>query len=123
MILTNQEIVQVTEGLNRLRTGDLQMLPIEVGYLIIKDLKLLEPLCAAIDSMRESVGIKYGERKDNGSYQIKEENLGVAQRELEALSSIENTVELDLIPLAALNGLSFPLDVIYQIYPIINGEA
>lgn len=125
MILTNQEAVQVFEGLNNLRTAGLQTLPIEVGYPIVKDLKLLEPICAAVDSMRESIGIKYGKQRNDGSYQIAEENLVVAQQELQTLSSIENTIELDFIPLAALKGLSFPLDIIYQIYPIIkeNGEV
>lgn len=123
MVLTNQQIVEIYEGLYSLRAAGQQALPISVGFLIVKALKELQSSYEAIIEMRTTVGAKYGVLQDDGSYFVEAKDRAAANKELQELMEIKSNINLDLIPLSLLNDISIPLDVIYNIYPIINGEA
>lgn len=123
MVLTNQQIVEIYEGLYSLRAAGQQALPISVGFLIVKALKELQSSYEAITEMRAAVGTKYGVLQDDGSYFVEAKDRAAANKELQELMEIKSNINLDLIPLSLLNDISIPLDVIYNIYPIINGEA
>lgn len=122
--LTNQEIVNIYEGIQRLREASVDALPVKVGFTLVKDANILQPLYDAVISMRDTVALKYGEN-DNGVVTIPPEFLEQANAELQELGSVENEVDVSYIPLAAISNLSLPLDIIYNIYPIIdeNGET
>ena len=123
MVLTNQQIVEIYEGLYSLRAAGQQALPISVGFLIVKALKELQSSYEAITEMRAAVGAKYGVLQDDGSYFVEAKDRAAANKELRELMEIKSNINLDLIPLSLLNDISIPLDIIYNIYPIINGEA
>lgn len=123
MVLTNQQIVEIYEGLYSLRAAGQYTLPISVGFLIVKALKELQSSYEAITEMRAAVGAKYGVLQDDGSYFVEAKDRAAANKELQELMEIKSNINLDLIPLSLLNDISIPLDVIYNIYPIINGEA
>lgn len=123
MKLNNQQIVELYEGLSSLRAPDMQSLPVTIGYSIIKDTKMLETFYLAATNVRDSIAMKYGDAQGDGVFHIPEENMDKVQAELKELWGIENTIKLDLIPLSALAACSLPLDSLYKIYPLIDGEA
>ena len=123
MKLTNGEIVTLYEGLYKLREGRSAPLPIKVGFSIIKDMKILEPIYSSITTMRNDIAQRLGTPQDNGYIEIPSENVEEANREFENLSEIENQIDLDLISLSSLQNLQFSLDEINALYPIINSEA
>ena len=124
MVLTNQQIIDLSEGLASLRNSKLKELPISVCYTLIKDIKLLEPLYESAMSMVKTIGLKYGELKTDGNIVIEnEENRIKAQRELDELSKIENHVDLETVNLSQIGNYFCSLDDMFRIYPLINGEA
>ena len=122
--LTNQEIVNIYEGIQKLRETQVDALPVKVGFSLIKDMNILQPLYSAVITTRDEVALRYGEN-DNGVVHIPDEFLEKVNTELQELGSLESEVDISYIPLAAISNLSFPLDIIYSIYPIIeeNGET
>lgn len=123
MKLTNVEILKLFEGLNKLRGDRSQVLPIKAGFAIVKDIKILEPIYTSIITMRDELVRTYGEQKDDGSIAIPPDKVQQTNEELSKLSEIENEVELDILPLSMLQDLSFTLEEIDVLYPIINSEA
>ena len=123
MILSNQQIVEVYEGLYRLRAADQSSLPISVGFLIVKAMKELQNSYEAIMEIKGQIGSKYGVLQDDGSYFVEAKDRAAAGKEIDDLMGIQSNINLDLIPLSLMKEVSVPLDIIYNIYPIINGEA
>lgn len=123
--LTNQEITTVYESIQSLRQVGTQALPVKIGFTIVKDANLIEPIYKAAISMRDEIALRYGTNDGTGTVNISPEHLETVTKELQDLSECTTEVDLTLIPLAAISDLSLPLDLIYGLYPIIdeNGEA
>lgn len=124
-ILTNQELTTVYETIQSLRQADTQALPVKIGFTIVKDANLLEPIYNAVISTRDEIALRYGTNDGTGTVNIPPEYVETASKELQDLSECKSEVDLTLIPLAAISDLSLPLDSIYGLYPIIdeNGET
>lgn len=123
MVLSNQQIVEIYEGLYELRAAGQSSLPVSVGFLIVKAMKELQNSYETIMEVKGEIGSKYGVLQDDGSYFVEAKDRAAAGKEIDDLMAIQSNINLDLIPLSLMKEVSVPLDIIYNIYPIINGEA
>lgn len=124
MKLTNEQIINIYEGIKHLREAGQQQLPTLLVYSLIKDLKLLEPLVEVVITARDEILQAYGNENEEGTVIIPQEKIAEAQVELDRLSKIENEISnLDRIPLSSIATLTLSFDDLYLIYPVIDGEA
>lgn len=113
MILTNIEIINLTEGLTALKQIDSNV-PIKVGFNIIKNIKILTPVYESIIEMRNSVVQKYAVNNS-----ISEENLEIVNAELLELGNLKNEIDLNMVNLNDIANLFIPLDLLDKISSII----
>ena len=123
MKLTNNQVIQLYDGLTDLREHRSEALPIKISFPIIKNLKLLEPLYTSIKTAYNDLIMKYGEPNEKGEIFVGKDNIAIVNEELNTLGQIENTVDLDKIPLSSLENLSFSLKDMDTMYVMIDSEA
>lgn len=116
MILTNMEIINLTEGLVTLKQID-SNISVKVGFNIIKNIKILTPIYDSIIEMRNSIVQKYAVNNS-----ISEENLEIVNAELLELGNLKNEINLNMINLDDIADLSITLDLLDKISNIINEE-
>lgn len=123
--LTNQQIVDIYETIQRMRTAGIEPLPISISFAFIKNAIVLEPLYEAIVTTRNDMAMKHGSRNPDNSITIEPDYIEQVGKDLQELSALTIEIDITPIPLAAINNLSFPFDVIYKLYPLIddNGEV
>lgn len=117
MILTNIEIINLTEGLINLKQDNSNILSIKVGFHIIKNIKILTPIYESIIEMRNDIIQKYA----NNNY-IEEKNLDIANAELLELANLKNEIELNKISLNDIAELKITLELLDKISCIIDED-
>lgn len=118
--LSNLDLVSLYEGLQEVKT---KTIPIEIGFLMVKNMKILEPIYQAIIESRTGLLTQVGEIQTDGSIKIPQDKIQETNFQLAQLSSIENTLDLSLIKLSALKEASWTLEEIMNIYPIIKEDS
>lgn len=118
--LSNLDLVSLYEGLQEVKT---KTIPIEIGFLMVKNMKILEPIYQAIIESRTGLLTQVGEIQADGSIKIPQDKIQETNSQLAQLSSIENTLDLSLIKLSALKEASWTLEEIMNIYPIIKEDS
>ena len=95
MILTNLQIYNYYSQLNTIIQGITNSLPIKVNFYLQKNKNTLQALAIEIEKAKMEVGAKYGvANEEEGRYIIPQENMGIAQKELEDLFSLEQEVNI-----------------------------
>lgn len=117
MILTNVEIINLTEGLINLKQDNSNVLSIKVGFNIIKNIKILTPIYESVVEMRNDIVQKYA----NNNH-IEEKNLDIANAELLELANLKNEIELNKIALNDIAELKITLELLDKISCIIDDE-
>lgn len=117
MVLTNIEIVNLTEGLITLRQDNSNILPIKIGFNIIKNIKILTPIYESIIEMRNDIVYKHS--KDN---RIEEKDLDITNAELLELGNLKNEIKLNKISLEDIAELKISLDLLDKISYIIDED-
>lgn len=122
MTLTNMEVTTLYEGLQRLRERSSVALPVSIGFVIIQDMKLLQPTYEAVMETRSRIYLEHREYIDesSGMIKVKDEDIKVVNEQLQELGNITNELELKRIPLPQLESLCLTLDDINTLYPIIE---
>lgn len=122
MKLTNAEITTLYEGLWELRKRIQIALPIQVGFAIIQDMKILQPIYETVIEMRNHIYFEHKESTDEDTQmvRIKVEDVDIVNKKLKELGDIPNELDLRRIPLPQLLSLSLTLDDIDILYPIIE---
>ena len=104
MKLTNNEIYGYAVALDKAFTDNTQKLPMKINFYLQKNKKTLMTLGQDIEESRLEIVRTYGELSNDGSnYSIPKDNLGIAQKELEDLLSLEQEVEIYKINLSNLS--------------------
>lgn len=117
MILTNIEVINLTEGLISFKQDNSNILPIKIGFNIIKNIKILTPIYESIIEMRNDIVRKYA--KDN---QLEEKDLDITNAELLELGNLKNEIELNKISLNDIAELKITLELLDKISYIIDED-
>ena len=95
MKLTNNEIYGYAIALNEAFTDNTQRLPMKVNFYLQKNKKTLMDLGQDIESSRMEIISTYGEISEDGAqYNIPQEKIELAQKELEDLLNLEQEVQI-----------------------------
>lgn len=92
MILTNNEIYELTSKLVQNFNSTEQYIPIKLNFVINKNIQILKGYFEEIEKARFNIGKQYGVQEEDG-YSILPENFSAAAKELEDLGKIEQDVQ------------------------------
>lgn len=81
------------------------ILPIKVNFSLQKNIRLFINAAEEIEQSRQAIGRKYGTSIDSG-YQIPEDKVAIAQKEMNDLLEIEQNLEILTISLDALDNVT-----------------
>lgn len=107
MKLTNNEIYNYANALNQYFGADNDMkLPIKVSFFLQKNIKVITEAAQEIDKARIEVAQRYGVLSEDGqSYQIPDEKIADASKELEDLFTIEQHLNIHMFKLDDFNNI------------------
>lgn len=105
--MTNNQIYNYTLLLQKYFNEDKkELLPIQVNYAIQKNLEILMSNSKIIESLRNSVGKKYGVyQEEEQAYLIPLEKREEAQDEINKILEMEELLDIKFITLQDLSGL------------------
>lgn len=104
MMMTNNEIYTYTRQLMEAFQDGEQRLPIKVNFYLQKNKNTLLALAQDIEKARLEIAQTYGVLDENGEqYQIPNEKLADASRELEDLFNLEQDVAISKINIDSLS--------------------
>lgn len=104
MMMTNNEIYTYTRQLMEAFQDGEQRLPIKVNFYLQKNKNTLLALAQDIEKARLEIAQTYGVLDENGEqYQIPNEKLADASRELEDLFNLEQDVAISKISIDSLS--------------------
>lgn len=118
MKLTNDEIYLLYSALQSLKNEKIA-LPIKDGFVLVKNMKILQPLVEAIEETRETIIKKYVDE----SGVICAEKRAAVNKELYELSKVENDVILNKLSLTKIENLNLDLNIISALAPIIEEDG
>lgn len=117
--MINKEILHIVEGLSQI-LQDSTSFPANVSYAIIRNFKILSPIAEDIYNERENIIKKYGEKIEDGHYQIPEDKINIANQELDNLLNMDTNVQLVTFSIDNLLGYDIPLKTMNILYFIIE---
>ena len=120
--LTNEEIYQIALGLNNNFSNNETYFPALVSFAIQKNKALLLSLAEEVDSGRNNIIKHYGKEQENGSYLILEENIELANKELNDLLKISQEVKLFVFDIEALNDIKLTNQEMQALLFMIDAE-
>lgn len=107
--LTNEEIYFINGQLMKVFEESRQYLPAKVSFYIQKNKTKIFDLASEIETARVQIIQRFGEQAEEGKYFIPQENIEFAQKELNDLLSIDQTVEIYPISINDIENLNFTL--------------
>ena len=124
IILTNNQIINLYELLNSLDSQT--KLPINLGFTIIHNIKILQPYYQNVMEMRERLIRENGVQTEEGHIQVPPELINEVNQQLYSLLDIEIEIpSLILIDVKQLNDIfkEMSLEEINILYPISKLES
>jgi len=123
--MTNFEIQSLFNGLATVRQDATMRLPARTSFTITRNIKLLQPIVEDMAESRIKVLETYGTRDEAnpGMFNIPPENRQKVTEELEALDKVDNDVSLIKIKLSDLDHVELSVQVMEQLYPLIEEEG
>lgn len=114
-MITNKQVIQIYEGLAELYSlnADLNII---TNFYLARNKVILEPIYWAICATKQQLLKKYSDT--NGT--IEAGKMPALTTELENLMSVENDIDLDLIPLVDLAHTKIGISLIEKLLPIIK---
>ncbi len=95
MKLSNQNIYTYATKLNEAFSDDSQKLPIKINFYLQKNKNSLIDLAIQLEQERVKIITTYGVmNEEDGSYSFSQDNLNIAQKELEDLFNLEQEVNI-----------------------------
>lgn len=103
------EIYNITDlYLKHIKDSDKPYLPAKINFILSQNFKKLLKIRDDIEQTRKNVIIHYGNIDETGNYQITDiNNLQQAQKELDALSSMETNIDYTSISLKDIEDIEF----------------
>ena len=111
MKLTNQQIYNHAQNINRVFTDMKVYLPVKVNFFLQKNSQLLLKLAQEIEEARLSIFQTYGDlTEDKTQYIIPSEKIPAASQEIEDLFSIEQEVDIVKFSIESFNNIELSLE-------------
>ena len=107
--ITNEEIYFINQQLNKIFEESHQYLPAKVNFYIQKNKKQIMDLAMEIEQARINIIQNFGEHAEENKYFIPDENITLAQKELNDLLNITQEIEVYTISLDDIENLQFTL--------------
>ena len=107
--ITNEEIYFINQQLNKIFEESHQYLPAKVNFYIQKNKKQIMDLAMEIEQARINIIQNFGEHAEENKYFIPDENIILAQKELNDLLNIVQEIEVYTISLDDIENLQFTL--------------
>ena len=120
--MTNGEVIQLYEGILKLEEEKELRLPIFVGYAIAKNKVMLQAEVNIILELRKKIIMKYSKDGEEEVI-IPKEKVDACNKEIAELWSMENGIELIMIPITAFEDLQFTLEEMKTLQNMIKLDA
>ena len=104
-----------------LENFDNLFLPIKVNFYFKQNIKTLICKGLEIDNFRNEIIKKYAKLEDD-KYKFKEDNLKKANKEIEELMSLEQELDIKLIPLSVFDNIQITPKMMEIFMPMISEE-
>jgi len=124
--MLNSDIIDIYEGLQKLREGASKPLPARISFAIIRNLKTLQPIVEAIQTTYSELLAKYADpiEGENNRFKVKDGCLDILNQEMTNLYSLDTEVPLIKIKFSEIENLHFSLNEIDALYFMIeDGET
>lgn len=106
-IMTNAEIYGLSQALNSAFNSDERYLPARINFFIQKNRNTLAQIVEIIENARMQIISHYGNPSEEGYYNIPEEKIPIANKELADLLNVSQEVNISTVKLSDLEGLDF----------------
>lgn len=104
-----------------LKDFDNLFLPIKANFYFKQNIKILICKGLEIDNFRSEIIKKYAKLEDN-KYKFEENSLEKANKEIEELMSLEQELDIKLIPLSAFDNVQITPKMMEIFIPMISEE-
>lgn len=119
--LTNMEIYNMATILNEEFADGSLKLPIKINFFLQKNIQTLLNLTREIEDARLEVARKYGELTEDGtSYQVPEESIADASKELNELFEASQEVNIHIFKIDDLEGIDLTMNQMNALMPMIE---
>ena len=123
ILLNNKLIYEYTLSLKQNFNDNKINLPIKLNYAIQRNLNTLSQIVETTEKMKMAIGERYGEyNSETNSYQIPPEQVPNANKELNTLMEIEESVDIRKIKLSELENLSLTSEQMASLLFMIEEE-
>lgn len=102
--MTNQEIINLYETLEKIDDCTSLTFPIEVSFALAKNKHILTSIYTAIMDTRQKIIIENGIKNDDNTYTIPNEKIEKVNNDLKNLYSLTSEVNLNYINVNTLDG-------------------
>lgn len=127
MQLKAKEVYEMYDAINSLSKEKTSM---PTAYYIAKNTKLIKEEVTSIDDARQRLIMDFGEKKedgtlnvqDTGMVKIDETKMILFNEEMNKLLNADIDINIQKIPLSALQGINIPINYIEVLLPIIEDD-
>lgn len=127
MQLKAKEVYEMYDAINSLSKEKTSM---PTAYYIAKNTKLIKEEVTSIDDARQRLIMDFGEKKedgtlnvqDTGMVKIDETKMILFNEEMNKLLNADIDINIQKIPLSALQGMNIPINYIEVLLPIIEDD-
>lgn len=110
MKLTNNKILEYANSLATIKNSQIK-LPVRVNFFLQKNIRTILDAATYIEENRINIGRNYGELNEmQNSYIIPPESMVAANAELNELFSIEQDLEITMIPLSTFDEVELTME-------------
>lgn len=119
--MTNKEIIQNYNDLSVLRGRNISF-PARVSFIITQNIRKLQPIFEDYEAAKLVIAKKYGHPilGQPGSYNIPEEYIDDAQKEMDELNGVEHEIKFLKIKLEDIESLQLSIQDMEALYSMIE---
>lgn len=118
--MTNNEIIDLYEGLYEISQNPDFKLNAKTCFVLAKNKNLLQPFYDSVIEARQKLIEKYGERQEDGNWFISNEKLIEFKTEFKSLMNIQTFLTIENIALVDLENEKINLELMRKLLPIIK---
>ena len=109
MILKTKQIYEISKKLVEAFNDNTKYFPAKVNFTIQRNKKNLLDIVETIESVRLAIAAQYGDKdpENPGIFNIRLENMDIAQRELDDLTNTEQEVNIIMLSLKDIENIEF----------------
>ena len=121
--MTNKEIIQNYNNLSILRGHDISF-PARVSFIITQNIRKLQPIFEDYENAKMIIARKYGYPAPGqpGTYNIPEERIEDAQKEIDELNDVDHDIKFLKIKLENIESLQLSIQDMEALYPMLEED-